>query len=616
MNKDIWKTVSSGLPADASAALAGHYYTFLKRLDPEAGELVWRAGMLAVHFSQQGHSCLSLHDLAGQRAATLLDQEAAGLESEPLFPEVAILSQQLLASRLVGRPGAFTPLVLDEACRLYLFRYWQYEQRLAGQLRQRLSGSGFAPQDIRRHLRQLFPGPRDTATDWQQVAAAVAALKKISLISGGPGTGKTFTVVKIIALFQLLAKRKLAIGLAAPTGKAASRLQESIKGVGASLNLPRELQALEAMTIHRLLGPIRHSPFFRYRLEHRLPLDVLIVDEVSMVDLALMTKLIEAMPDDGHLVLLGDKDQLSSVEAGRVMADLCQGAEVNVFSQGFARLLAEAGAGSVGASAGPAAVSALADCQVYLTKSYRFTKQSAIGRLALAVLAGNVQQVQACCALTEEVKKYPAIDWSRPASDELQQELTDQIVQGYAPLFKETEPLPALAAFSRFQVLCAHRVGSSGVGALNKWIEARLAAAQLIAQPGEWYSGKPIMVTGNHYSLGLYNGDIGIVLADGRGGLRLYFIRADASLLSISPARAPSHEAAYALTVHKSQGSEFEHVLLMLPERESRIVGRELLYTAITRAKKSFTLWGSDAVLEGGVRRVTERGTGLAALLE
>jgi exodeoxyribonuclease V alpha subunit len=601
--------------------LSGHYYRFFQGLDPGAGELVWLSGALAVQAVLDGHSCLPLARLAGRSpfAETTADEPLApDAETGPggyRLPEQALWQQVLLASTLVGPPQANTALVLDGA-RLYLRRYFVYEERLAAEVRKRALPCGYPPEVIAPHLARLFPNPGPDL-DWQQVAVATAALKRLALITGGPGTGKTHTVVRIIALLQLLAgpDRPLRIGLAAPTGKAASRLQEAMHKARVGLALgpkAEEMPIVQAQTIHRLLGSVRHSPYFLHNRERRLPLDLLVVDEVSMVDLAMMTKLIEAMPDEGRLVLLGDQDQLSSVEAGRVLADLCLGCGDGALASERLAVLRRAGVSGDTAEEEAVATTPLSECLVQLRHSYRFRADSGVGSLARAVLAGDHEQAMHSLAQGQGVSLAPAVVIGSGVRED-EERLAERLVLGYGRFLQERDPATALTALRAFQLLCVHRHGPNGSLQLNLWFEEVLRRQGVIQQQGDslWYPGRPLMVTGNHYSLGLFNGDLGVVLPAADGGLRVFFEAPGGGVRAIAPARVPAHETAFALTVHKSQGSEFDQVVLLLPEKPSRLLSRELIYTAITRARQGFALWGAEAVLSEGVATRIERDTGL-----
>ena len=577
---------------------------FVSRVAPGADEGLLVAAALAVRSTRQGNVCVALDEVAG---SALL----AGDDGGYLLPELTGWLGALRKSAVVGVPGDFCPLVLD-GTRLYLHRYWQYEQEFANGL-QRL-GQGLVAVDnerLQQALAQLFPDQEEGVLDCQRLAAAVAAHRNLCIISGGPGTGKTFTVVKLLALLQeMAAPETLRIGLVAPTGKAAGRLQESIRAAKGQLDLSSELLARipeDTATIHRLLGARFGSPYFRHNRQNPLPLDLLVVDEASMVDLALMAKLLEALPPNARLVLLGDKDQLASVEAGSVLGDICSGKAANGFSDEFAARLGKSGfVGLSECSGGP-----LADTIVLLEKSYRFATAGSIGKLSLAVNAGDGEA--AVGILRDNDHGDLALHgWQNEGSMVRLQEMA---LAGFSDCLAATIPQDALTAFNRFRILCAHRRGRFGVAGMNEWVEGVLAEAGLISRDAYWYRGRPGMITRNHPALNLYNGDIGITMPDATGRLRVFFAGADGSVRSFAPARIPEHETAFAVTVHKSQGSEFDSVALLLPEKPSPVLSRELVYTAITRAKKSFALWGDEQVLRIAISQRVSRVSGLKKLL-
>ncbi len=598
--------------------LAAHYYSFFKRIDPDCSEQVLLCGVLLVHRGQTGHSCLNFEEFAGKLFSEFLTEEGQEWISDDFrFPVASELSATLQKSVLVGQPGESVPILNDQNERLYLYRFWDYEKRLADNLNLRAQHVLFDTGEIKKQLNRVFVSSDCHETDWQKVAVSTAAMQRLCIISGGPGTGKTYTVVKIIALLQLLsAPVKLDIALAAPTGKAASRLQESIKAVSSNLDLPIEIISSipeQAKTIHRLLGPIRYTPHFRFNKLNKLSCDILIVDEVSMVDLALMVKLCEAMPVKGHLILLGDNDQLSSVEAGRVLADICSQSKRNRFSVEYCQKLNEIGVG--GKLVAHVSNSYLQDCIVFLTKSYRFSEESGIGKLAEAIKSGSFKEAWDCFTTERDLQLISSNEKNLLTDLYVESSMAERVCNeygAYLQISKGSNPGRVFKAFSRFQVLCAHRRGLAGVQQVNRWIEALLLQSGHIDEQGEWYIGKPVIITGNHYDLDLYNGDIGIALLDQHGRMRIFFKKANNEFRDISPARMPEYQTAFALTVHKSQGSEFEAVLLILPEKVSPIISRELLYTAITRAKESFILSANQSVFKEGVKRQTQRYTGLA----
>ncbi len=580
------------------------FVRFVARVESNASEGLLVAAALAVRATRQGNVCVALDEVAGNE---LFVDDDSGYT----LPEFSTWSGELQKSTVVGEPGEFCPLILD-GTRLYLHRYWQYEQDFAKGLQG--LGQGLLPVDNERlqpALAQLFPGQEEGVLDCQRLAATVAAYRNLCIISGGPGTGKTYTVVKLLALLQeLAAPESLRIGLVAPTGKAAGRLQESIRAAKGQLDLSAEILARipeETATIHRLLGARMGSPYFRHHRQNPLPLDLLVVDEASMIDLALIAKLVDALPKNARLVLLGDKDQLASVEAGSVLGDICSGKDNNGFSEEFAARLARGG--FVGLPTGIGG--SLADSIVLLEKSYRFDTAGSIGKLAQAVNAGDSEATTAILR-DREHGDLALHGWQEEGS---LAQLKETARAGFAAYLAATNPQEALTAFNRFRILCAHRRGRFGVEGMNEWVEGVLAEAGLISRDSYWYRGRPVMITRNHPVLHLYNGDIGITMSDESGRLRVFFAGADGGVRSFAPARIPEHETAFAVTVHKSQGSEFESVALLLPEKPSPVLSRELVYTAITRAKKRFSLWGDEPILRAAIAKRVSRASGLRELL-
>ncbi len=585
---------------DSSAVLSRHLAGLLARIGTGVSkdDLEPAVSLLAAA-TAAGHVCVDLQAEAAVRGRDYARWAAA-----------------LTASDVVGAPGDYRPLVLDPGGRLYFHRYWRYEQALAEDLRARAARLYEVDEArLRDALATLFPAG-GAETNWQKVAAAVAVLRGLCVISGGPGTGKTTTVVRILALLGMLADTSAGapprIGLAAPTGKAAARMQEAIRGERDKLDLPEALRERipeAAGTLHRLLGGTPDSTRFRFHRERPLPLDVLVVDEASMVDLALMAKLVDALPVTARLVLIGDKDQLASVEAGAVLSDLC--ARENGYSSAFAARLSQATGDAVPA-ADAASPSPMADCTVLLERSYRFGAGSGIAHMAQAVRAGDADGV---LAVLEAREKYEDLQW-QPTLQPGSAAFAGRIAAGledYARAARDgSDPAAAIAAFNRFRVLTAHRSGPYGVGALNHLVERILAERGLLAHGRQlWYPGRPIMISRNHYGLRLFNGDTGVALHGEDNALRVWFQNADGSLRSFAPARLPAHDTAYALTVHKSQGSEFDQVLLMLPDQATPVLTRELLYTAVTRARRGVEIWGRADIIETATRRRSQRNSGL-----
>lgn len=574
---------------------------------------VMLAAALVSHDAGEGHVCIPLSRLTPEFCFAGRQPDF----TEQLFEEAAIKTdwrETLLASPAVSEHEGATPLKLIGE-RLYLNRMWQNEQAVARFFGAENRAISLDEEQVVSVLNQLFDPMPDT--DWQKVAAAVALTRRISVISGGPGTGKTTTVAKLLAaLVQLSGAQTLRIQLAAPTGKAAARLTESLGSALRRLPLDDAQKAAlpnDACTLHRLLGAQPNSQRLRYHAGNPLHLDVLVVDEASMVDLPMMAKLINAMPAHARVICLGDRDQLASVEAGAVLGDICHYV-THGYSPERAAELSRLTGYSLPVGEG-AQASALRDGLCLLQKSYRFDSQSGIGQLAFAVNASDVKQARA--AFTKgfaDITKQPLRETEDYAV------MIADAVEGYRPylelMHNNAEPAAILEAFGRYQLLCALRDGPFGVSGLNNRIELALIQKRLIERPNQaasrWYNGRPIMISRNDSSLGLFNGDIGIALDRGEG-LRVWFPMPDGTIKSVQPSRLPGHDTAYAMTVHKSQGSEFDHAALVLPNQYTAVVTRELVYTAITRARNRLSLYADDRVLEKAIVTKTERRSGLMA---
>lgn len=578
-----------------------HFARLVGACADEASEPLLLAAALASRATGDGHVCVDLGELAG-RPLSGGDEEAGAVS-----PHLAAWREALQASGVVGfaggaEPDAF-PLVLDEADRLYLARYWRYEKSLAQSLLMRAEGfcDGIDDARLAAGLERLFP-QRGDDIDWQRVAAAVAVLKRLAVISGGPGTGKTTTVTCLLALLmEQSPERAPRIALAAPTGKAAARLTESIRGAKAALDCAPAVTVRipeEAVTLHRLLG--WRPGGYRHGADQPLPVDVLVVDEASMVDLPMMARLTAALPARARLILLGDKDQLASVEAGNVLGDLCGEEHGPAFSPALAtRLRPLARLPEIAEGAAP-----IEDSVVLLTRSYRFDVDSGIGRLARCVNAGDVEGVHD--VLHDDAPGD--IAWQPLAGPALPRALLGDVVAHYRLFLQARDVETALEAFNRFRVLCALKVGPLGVSAINAAIEEALAREGLIHPEHHWYAGRPVMVTANDYGLRLYNGDVGLVWPRPQSGrLAAFFPIVDGGLREVYPSRLAAVETCYAMTVHKSQGSEFDEVLIALPGADSPVMTRELLYTGITRARRRVVISGDASALSAAQRRITRR---------
>lgn len=571
---------------------------------------------LASRQTAAGHVCVDLAAFAGAPGTT-----EAGDPIDPTFrwPELERWTASLENSRLVSRGDTRAPLVLDRHQRLYLYRYWEHEQRIASLLRQRL---GLAPEPIDRELlvdglARLFGSTAEP--DAQRDAALLALTERTCTIVGGPGTGKTSTVARILALLseQSLAQRStgLVCLLLAPTGKAAARLADSIKNAKSRLACTPEVLAAipeEASTIHRALGSRRGS-VTRFYHDQETPLiaDLVLVDEASMVDVALMRRLLEAVPATARLILLGDRHQLASVEAGSVLADICG----NERHPGYATPLVD----HVKAVCGldlprrDATEFRMIDSVIELTKSYRFSFESPIGRFASAVNHGDAALALSVLGPSAEAAALRLE--SSADTEDLLRRLERHVVSKLKRHVEPCEPAEALRRLEEFRVLCAHKQGPLGVENVNRRLEAALERAGIIQGNARWYPGRPVLITANDHQLKLYNGDVGLVLRTQDDNLRVFFPGGGGEVRSLSPSQLPPHETVYAMSIHKSQGSEFTEVAIVLPRPESPLLTRELLYTAVTRARERVVLYGDPESVRAGAESPVARASGLGALL-
>ena len=568
---------------------------------PALREAAWRASQATT----EGRVCLPVGEIG--RAAGQGDED---------------LRRLLLESKLVGTDGEprNLPLVLDDENRLYLHRYFDYERRLAQRLMARANAPiEPIPSGLRSQLDALFAANAKLLgdrVDWQKLAVAFAMLRNLTIISGGPGTGKTTTVVNLLAC--LVAQRpSCRIKLAAPTGKAAARMLEAIRAgthrlaPAMAANLPAE-----SFTLHRLLGASADGRRFRHHAANPLALDVLVVDEASMLDLALATQLFEAVPDSAKLVLLGDKDQLAAVEAGSVFAEVS--ADPNLSDAMRMRLGDATGIDPARiVTAAPLHATPLRDCVAWFNESFRFGADSGIGRLAAMINAGEAE------ATVEWLRtgSDPAVTWIDDAGRTPAPRTLARIHDGYRPYLEavrhNADPGILFATFNRFRVLCAERQGPRGVagmnGAISEWFRAELPHPLDPGSRSPWYPGRPVMVLRNDYVLGLYNGDVGIVLPRDDGTLVVYALQSNGTLREVPPARLPQHESAFAMTVHKAQGNEYDTVQIIVPARPSSVCTQELLYTAVTRASSSCTLVADAETLAAQIRARAPRQTSLLA---
>ena len=598
-----------------------HFAGFIARFSADWDATIFLAAALVSRATANGDICLNL-----DAAAETVLFENGDHPDAPFCPSPDQWRETLFLSPAVGQPGDKCPLILDDRNRLYLYRYWKYEKKLSHFIKERIKGE-LTEIDYRAFdtaIKKLFPEGEDSEVNWQKLAAVIAVLKRFSIITGGPGSGKTYTIAGILALLLACTPAaKQTIILAAPTGKAAARLGESIKQAKQHLNCSDRIKNAipnEVYTIHRLLKPITGTPYFRQNIENPLPADILVIDEASMVDLALMSKLVQAVAPDTRLLLVGDKDQLASVEAGSVLGDICDRQVIHGFSksilkkmEGLTRIKTREKIRLSKDKPG------LQDCITVLQSSYRFSANSGIGGLSRAVNHGDAE---ASLVLLKSPRET-SIRWREVYSGRrLTRDLTRMLVDGYRKYLTVTDPLSAMDEFGRFKILCALKNGPFGANTINRLAEQVLSSEGLIpsdpTQRHPWYRGRPVLITENDYNLGLFNGDIGITLPDPNSTantLHVYFPGRSGEVRRFPTHRLSRHETVYAMTVHKSQGSEFDHVVLILPDKDYPLLTRELIYTGLTRARQTASIWGTESVLKTAIMRRIERTSGLREAL-
>ena len=639
--------------------------------------------LLSRQLSQQ-HTCLPIHHIVLDNPMQEPVSSCQILSSHSEIIQVLAKFNGISAPNLEQATSPSTPIILDNGD-LYLQRYHQFETQVASYLSQLADAEvSVQPAQNSTHisadistdisaisstLDMLFPQSDEMAAthfDWQKISTATAFTKRLAVITGGPGTGKTTTVTKL--LFLLTQQTEMTIRLVAPTGKAAARLSESIKA--SKLRLKQELAPFadkidlsslsrvpeEASTLHRLLGVIPNSPKFRHHKDNPLRLDLLVVDEASMVDLPMMHKLLSALPTHARLILLGDQDQLASVEAGAVLADICAGLKQQEtrtnasdakwqmrYSSDYAGYLSKLSGFDLSPFISPSPK--IGDSLCMLMHSHRFKGDAGIGQLAAAVNNSDKDRIMQVWQTG-----YAELLWiehlkTNAGNSGLDALLTQAVshYRQYLEMAKDSSKGASeiIDCYNEFRLLCAMRAGEYGVDGINQGVTAALKQAKLISADTEFYLGRPVIIQSNDYNLGLFNGDIGLILPDSLPDalnkpvsdylaedgnkmtqpvrLMAHFIQADGSILKVLPARLPSHDTCFAMTVHKSQGSEFANVALVLPIwpslAQKQLLTKELVYTAITRAKKHFTCLGSQAVFEHASLQATQRSSGLARRL-
>lgn len=554
---------------------------------------------------EEGHICINLNEI---------DRAELVEAGYPYLIGKEELAQEELVSTAIDQ---WQPLFLWKDF-LYLQRYFSYENQVYHRILEFVQTEKDivltdSLRDLKTKVKQLFPADELGQPDWQLIAALSAFLNQFNIITGGPGTGKTTTVAKILSLL-LHQQPDLKIALAAPTGKAAARMAESLKEVAHNplLNLnPQTIalfEALEPATLHRLLKSRPGEIHFKHNRENPLPHDVLIIDESSMIDIALFAKLLDAISSKTKVIFLGDKDQLASVEAGSLFGDLCTALpKLNQFSTNRAHLFNEImsaektpiGSNHISSSPHP-----LFEHVIELQHSYRFAAGGNIGKLSRAIIQNNEKEIHYFLGNTESDIYIDA---------QYEEKELINFAKNFEEYVKAKDLKTAFQKLNEFRILCATREGPEGLYATNRKIEAYLQSRNLLSISGAFYEHRPIIVSSNNYELGLYNGDIGITERDAQGKLKVWFETPEGGYKAILPAYIPSAETVFAMTIHKSQGSEFDHVFVRLPNyADNQLLTRELLYTAVTRAKKTVSIQASEAVLLQTCARKVKRGSGIA----
>ena len=547
---------------------------------------------------REGHSCLQLSDWAGDsywQIETTLNENASGFQF-PGEPEWCQHLNSLSISPAAGHP------VVYENNRFYLRRYWLFEDELANAIKRFTRTLAFDQAKAVSTLALLFNS--DEAIDWQMVSAANALDKQFSIVTGGPGTGKTTTVTKLLITLCEVFETPFNIKMVAPTGKAAQRLTESIQSAKNTLQGINGLSETslssvpqEATTIHRLLGVIPNHYEFRYNQKNKLTLDILLVDEASMVDLPLMARLFRALPEHARVIFLGDSNQLPSVAAGSVLADIAPVPHPG-YSPANVKLMKALTRYNL-----PESSDSSIDYLTTLTKSYRFKEDGGIGRLAKSIIEGQANNSWAQL-------NQPDIEVSLCSEPSFSTWLNKLVASSYLTLHKQEDAGAALSQFSTFRILAATRVGDKGVDAINIAIDRYIKRTMGLPANALSYHACPVLITENNYECGLYNGDIGIIWKY-EGRLQAAFPDASGGLSWFSLSRLPKYELVYAMTIHKTQGSEFNALALVLPDYISPILSRELLYTGITRARASLEINSSKRIWLSAVKKKVSRNSGL-----
>ena len=573
----------------ADTLLADHIADTLVTL-AKGGDLDLLRATVALLCQQrdEGHVCVSLQQWQGQQ-----------LEGRAAFPSADAWRAQLFATQLCNAGAEDAPpcpLVLRNNDRLYLLRHFRTEQRLLGFLRARLKAPDVAtPAHVRSALQAVgLAAERASVPDWQLAAVATAASRSFAVLCGGPGTGKTTTIARLLAVLLHL-RPQLRVVLAAPTGKAAARLGEALRERAAGDN---RLGAIEAKTLHRLLRYQALDDQFLAGPDHPLPYDLIVVDEASMVDPAILAALCAALRPETQLLLVGDKDQLAAVAAGHVLGDLCRSARPELGVGEALGVFVQAATGMqlpVQAKAAPTA-----NATISLVENHRFGNQPGLGAFAQAMAARDAAAaMQALLAGHDDLRHTTDRDAAQT------------FIEG--PLLaaaRATDPAAALQHLKRARILTASHRGPHGTVEWNRRIESMLRQHGVRVDP-TWYDGRPVLVTANDYQSQVWNGDLGVVLHDAERRPFVWFPGPDGNPRAIAASRLPPHETAWAMTVHKAQGSEFDDVLVSMPDRAGPLWQASLVYTGVTRARSRAMVLADPALLAPCLGNWPTRSSGL-----
>jgi len=583
-----------------------HLAVFLCKLDKDESDIIYLSVAALSSALRSGNICLDLNQVSSA-AVTLVTEQC----SFSAFPDAATWIATLKQSVVCGIPGEYKPIILDNT-RLYFYRRWHDEQQVAEYFISKTITE--FPTMLFDHLdliRSFFTN-NTTETDYQYLSAILSLANRCCIINGGPGSGKTTTVAKILALHLLLFPDAHRIGLAAPTGKAAARLKSAI--MHAVNELPctdaiKKALPSDAVTIHRLLFSNQKNAFIDSigdQMHQFLPYRILVVDEASMIDLSLMAQLVKVLHPHCKLILLGDKDQLSSVEAGSVLGDISDCGNEHGYTASFCSALLKC---SPQLTSLPDEQCSFANSTITLKKSYRFNDTSGIGNLSKAINRGSMEDV---LSSLNDSNQTDCTFRSFASDTDFNVHLQKIIASDFRPLLKCTDADQAFALLDNFRILCTVREGDYGVDAINSHIMSQLSPGYR-ATTSLLYAGLPVLVTANDYRMNVFNGDTGIVSRNEKthNTLMIAFKNQDSSIVYHHPGQIKQYEPSYAMTIHKSQGSEFDTVLVILPPQRLPICTRELLYTAVTRAKKRVEIWGTHDSLYACVNSQIVRSSGL-----